>query len=122
MTSTTPAPSKSCHNCRRRRLRCDRSYPTCLKCAANGQQCLGYGELLRWTHAVASRGKMAGRATFENIGNGTDTGNGQLAVSARGIASSFLDPVLQELGTQGRFYAHHCMFLLLPILAICVSS
>ncbi|KAH8902996.1 hypothetical protein BR93DRAFT_919671 [Coniochaeta sp. PMI_546] len=108
MTSAAQGPSRSCHNCRRRRLRCDRSRPTCLKCTANGQQCLGYGALLRWTHAVASRGKMAGRTTFEKHGDD----NVEL-VGARGagpslsVASSLLDPLLHELGSQGQFYAHH---------------
>jgi hypothetical protein len=57
-------PRKSCHNCRRRRLRCDRSTPTCNKCAAMGQECLGYGKLFIWTHSVASRGKMAGKTSM----------------------------------------------------------
>ncbi|KHO01380.1 acriflavine sensitivity control protein acr-2 [Metarhizium album ARSEF 1941] len=59
----TNAPSKPCHNCRRQRLRCDRSYPYCNKCAATGKECLGYGKLFRWTGAVASRGKLAWRTS-----------------------------------------------------------
>ncbi|KAF9880574.1 hypothetical protein CkaCkLH20_01616 [Colletotrichum karsti] len=58
------APTKPCHNCRRRRLRCDRSYPHCHKCTAAGQECLGYGKLFRWTEGVASRGKLAGKSTI----------------------------------------------------------
>jgi hypothetical protein len=54
-------PTKPCHNCRRQRLRCDRSYPHCNKCINAGKECLGYGKLFRWTGAVASRGKLAGR-------------------------------------------------------------
>lgn len=53
--------TKACHNCRRRRLRCNRSVPRCNKCRAVGTECLGYGKLFRWTGAVASRGKLAGR-------------------------------------------------------------
>ncbi|PTB64727.1 hypothetical protein BBK36DRAFT_1123192 [Trichoderma citrinoviride] len=56
-------PTKPCHNCRRQRLRCDRSYPHCNKCAAAGKECLGYGKLFRWTGAIASRGKLAGRTS-----------------------------------------------------------
>ncbi|KAJ0118702.1 criflavine sensitivity control protein acr-2 [Diaporthe amygdali] len=52
-------PSKSCHNCRRKRLRCDRSIPDCQKCTSKGEKCLGYGKLLRWTNAVAVRGNLA---------------------------------------------------------------
>ncbi|KAL0943025.1 acriflavine sensitivity control protein acr-2 [Colletotrichum truncatum] len=58
------APTKPCHNCRRRRLRCDRSYPHCHKCTAAGQECLGYGKLFRWTEGVASRGKLAGKTSI----------------------------------------------------------
>lgn len=63
MATTIDAPTKACHNCRRQRLRCDRSYPHCNKCIAAGRECLGYGKLFRWTGAVASRGKLAGRTS-----------------------------------------------------------
>lgn len=59
-------PRKPCHNCRRRRLRCDRSLPQCHKCTNAGQECLGYQALLIWNRGVASRGKMAG-VTFEDM-------------------------------------------------------
>ncbi|KAK3941397.1 acriflavine sensitivity control protein acr-2 [Diplogelasinospora grovesii] len=45
----TSAKPKSCHNCRRQRLRCDRSFPTCQKCSKKGLYCLGYGNLYIWT-------------------------------------------------------------------------
>lgn len=54
--------SKACHNCRRRRLKCDCSYPSCHKCSATGQECLGYGKLFLWNQGVASRGKMMGKS------------------------------------------------------------
>lgn len=66
-------PTKPCHNCRRQRLRCDRSYPHCNKCITAGKECLGYGKLFRWTGAVASRGKLAGRtssAPVDGLGGG----------------------------------------------------
>ncbi|KAH9905829.1 fungal-specific transcription factor domain-containing protein [Xylariomycetidae sp. FL2044] len=49
--------AKACHNCRRRRLRCDRSVPECHKCSARGQRCLGYGQLYRWADTVLIRGQ-----------------------------------------------------------------
>lgn len=55
------AADKPCHNCRRRRLRCDRTVPHCDKCVSRGIECLGYGQLFLWTGAVASRGKLAGQ-------------------------------------------------------------
>ncbi|KAM5346390.1 hypothetical protein ACJ41O_009395 [Fusarium nematophilum] len=56
-----PVADKPCHNCRRRRLRCDRLVPHCAKCEAKGVECLGYGQLFHWTGAVASRGRLAGQ-------------------------------------------------------------
>lgn len=53
-----PGTSKPCHNCRRRRLRCDRSWPTCHKCAVSGQECLGYGKVFVWTQAIDARGNL----------------------------------------------------------------
>lgn len=49
---------KPCHNCRRRRLRCDRSWPTCHKCVVSGQECLGYGKLFVWTQGIDEHGKV----------------------------------------------------------------
>lgn len=57
-------PTKACHNCRRRRWKCDRSLPVCHKCTSSGSECLGYGKLFVWNQGVASRGKMMGK-TFE---------------------------------------------------------
>ncbi|CAH0022880.1 unnamed protein product [Clonostachys rhizophaga] len=62
-----PQAPKKCHNCRRQRLRCDRSYPQCNKCVLSGKECLGYGQLLRWTGAVASRGKLAGKTSSADV-------------------------------------------------------
>ncbi|GJN76991.1 hypothetical protein PLIIFM63780_000479 [Purpureocillium lilacinum] len=69
--TTIEAPTKACHNCRRQRLRCDRSYPHCNKCIAAGKECLGYGKLFRWTGAVASRGKLAGRTSSAPVDDST---------------------------------------------------
>lgn len=65
MADAGTAPNnKRCHNCRRQRLRCDRSYPHCNKCILAGKECLGYGQLFRWTGAIASRGKLAGKTSM----------------------------------------------------------
>lgn len=53
-----PSTGKPCHNCRRRRLRCDRSWPTCHKCAVSGQECLGYGKVFVWTQGIDSNGNL----------------------------------------------------------------
>ena len=67
--ASAQAPSKRCHNCRRQRLRCDRSHPQCNKCTAAGRECLGYGQLFRWTGSVASRGKLAGQTSSAAVSN-----------------------------------------------------
>lgn len=64
MAANVDPPKKPCHNCRRQRLRCDRSYPRCNKCVLAGRECLGYGQLFRWTGSVASRGKFAGKTSL----------------------------------------------------------
>jgi hypothetical protein len=53
-----PNNTKPCHNCRRRRLRCDRSWPTCHKCAVSGQECLGYGKVFVWIQGIDSQGNV----------------------------------------------------------------
>lgn len=55
--------SKPCHNCRRRRLRCDRSWPTCHKCAVSGQECLGYGKVFVWTQGIDQHGNLKSSST-----------------------------------------------------------
>lgn len=79
--SQAETPTKPCHNCRRQRLRCDRSYPHCNKCTNAGKECLGYGQLFRWTGAVASRGKLAGR-----------TSSAPVPAGDAGASSSLLPP------------------------------
>ena len=65
MDHSDEKPKKACHNCRRQRLRCDRGYPYCSKCLLAGEQCLGYGQLFRWTGSVASRGRLAGQPSSQ---------------------------------------------------------
>ncbi|KAF2126747.1 hypothetical protein P153DRAFT_377715 [Dothidotthia symphoricarpi CBS 119687] len=65
-------PTKACHNCRRRRWRCDRSLPVCQKCLTSGSDCQGYGKLFVWNRGVASRGKMMGKRYEEEAVSGHD--------------------------------------------------
>ncbi|PHH59275.1 hypothetical protein CDD81_3511 [Ophiocordyceps australis] len=57
-----PSISKPCHNCRRRRLRCDRSWPSCHKCAGSGQECLGYGRVFVWAQTLHAHGVLKAQA------------------------------------------------------------
>lgn len=113
---TDSPPLKACHNCRRRRLRCDRSFPGCQKCSSKGEECLGYGNLLRWTNAVASRGKLAGHThthqtqqslqakppetPSREFGQSINIGSNQ-------VGYSLVDPLLQDLSPRYRQYVGH---------------
>lgn len=86
--------SKPCHNCRRRRLRCDRSWPTCHKCAVSGQECLGYGKVFVWTQAIDAQGNLkpspARRTPLggpPGAGAAADSGGVDTAASASASAS-----------------------------------
>ncbi|KAL4954356.1 fungal-specific transcription factor domain-containing protein [Aspergillus filifer] len=110
---------KACHNCRRRRLKCDRTVPACNKCAQNGIECLGYGKLFLWEKGVASRGKMMGK-TFPmpqskrqmngfsspemevmNIRNFGCMDHGVF------LPAPLTDPFYQGLDYTSRLYVHH---------------
>lgn len=58
--------STPCYTCRRRRVLCDKSLPTCQKCHTAQKTCLGYKKPLTWVQGVASRGKMMG-LTFNDV-------------------------------------------------------
>lgn len=88
--------SKPCHNCRRRRLRCDRTHPYCSKCESRGTECLGYGQLFLWTGAVATRGKLAGRtssaALYQNKGTKRKRHDESPQVSAPEVQAETCEP------------------------------
>ena len=115
--------TEPCHNCRRRRLKCDRSLPQCRKCMKTGEECLGYQRLLRWDQGVASRGKMAGM-TFEDMkqNRAKHTSPSAQLLSIASIKNRFFsreyigtsppwsltDPLLQDLGHTSRIYLSYC--------------
>ncbi|KAL2195326.1 fungal-specific transcription factor domain-containing protein [Corynascus similis CBS 632.67] len=99
------AQSPACHNCRRRRLRCDRSIPSCRKCLGSKQECLGYGPLLRWANAPAVRGKLVGRLALHGMRNTSPHGE-RLGLSSP-VRPSLLDPLLSHLHRRARHYVHH---------------
>lgn len=70
-------PTKACHNCRKRRWKCDRSLPVCHKCLSSGSECLGYGKLFVWNRGVASRGKMMGKTYEEKMRTGSEDAPGR---------------------------------------------
>ncbi|RSM05451.1 hypothetical protein CEP52_006256 [Fusarium oligoseptatum] len=76
-----PSNTKPCHNCRRRRLRCDRSWPTCHKCAVSGQECLGYGKVFVWTQGIDSQGNVNPPPGRRIPDDGDASGSSSLSVS-----------------------------------------
>ena len=125
LRAMTPPQSRpeACHNCRRRRLKCDRSLPQCLKCVKRGQECLGYQRLLRWEQGVASRGKMAGM-TFEEMtkDRARHENSSPQVLSPASLASqcascgntefsplgSLTDPLVQDVNNASRKYLFYC--------------
>ncbi|KAJ0419801.1 hypothetical protein BJY00DRAFT_313722 [Aspergillus carlsbadensis] len=122
----------ACHTCRRRRLRCDEAKPHCQRCAAEGVECLGYGNLILWVDGVASRGNMMGKTFSE--GSTAPTSSNQVAPTAASravtsnhvstyhpqqesqaqasptqsnLCSSLLDPWLQQMDYNTRHYLTH---------------
>jgi hypothetical protein len=59
--NVTADPPADCPICVRRRIRCDRGLPTCMKCAKKALECPGYGPRLRWANGVAVRGHLRGK-------------------------------------------------------------
>ncbi|KAJ2981963.1 hypothetical protein NUW58_g6554 [Xylaria curta] len=116
---------KPCHNCRKRRLRCDRSVPACFKCSKTGQKCLGYGKLYRWIDPEAPVGQSAASTpsaesdswvqsrarggksySFNALGKVGDVPQQELDVFFANPPLTILlaDPLLQDLGGPSRHY------------------
>jgi hypothetical protein len=115
---------KPCHNCRRRRLRCDRSVPVCYKCSKTGQTCLGYGQLYRWIDpdgplGQAIQGQSTALTTFtesEDWSRSSGEGSYEHTTLTRRehgpqqTLNIFLaDPLLQDLSGSSRYYLSYCM-------------
>ncbi|RGP62919.1 hypothetical protein FSPOR_8902 [Fusarium sporotrichioides] len=47
--------SKACHDCKRRRVKCDFATPTCLRCLKAGIPCRGYERSTLWVHRTQAR-------------------------------------------------------------------
>ncbi|KAK8024172.1 Acriflavine sensitivity control protein acr-2 [Apiospora rasikravindrae] len=112
-----------CHNCRRNRKRCDRSVPSCNKCSSTGQECLGYGKLLRWTGGAASRGRLAGSKTYALSGETKQDAIVRFQPQTNSkpqsenfvsfeIAPSLRDPLFQDLDDPTRKYL--CYYAIKP--------
>ncbi|KAI9041328.1 Zn(II)2Cys6 transcription factor [Aspergillus affinis] len=99
----------SCHSCRRRRVKCDRTLPECRKCTLAGIECLGYGRLILWNKGIASRGKMMGKTFDMSLSphSKTKPPSQFSSTSQFSICSSLVDPLLQDLGSRNARYIYH---------------
>lgn len=115
-TATTAKPSLSyflnnpCHNCRRRRLRCDRSRPSCNKCSSSGRECLGYDKLFVWTpcagtgiaaRAAAGTPTPPAVTTLGAAAAPTAAGGGRAAEAKQGSSTGRCSSQAETLSTTG---------------------
>ncbi|KAI1645295.1 fungal-specific transcription factor domain-containing protein [Daldinia loculata] len=112
---------KACHNCRSRRLRCDRSVPVCHKCTSTGQKCLGYGKLYKWVDnktpgdrisaksSVYSTPKTREHVKFQPDDPAYDDQYVVFPQHTRLCSPNFtlLDPLFQDLNTSSRHYLNY---------------
>ncbi|KAI1340627.1 fungal-specific transcription factor domain-containing protein [Xylariaceae sp. FL0016] len=108
--------AKTCHNCRKRRLRCDRSLPECLKCTRAGRKCLGYGQLLRWTDPRGSHGQWSNQTAhqYSVVSSVNRVSHEVVKCDDRGEvlfhpdpAITLVDPLLQDLNPSSRQYLYY---------------
>jgi hypothetical protein len=60
-----------CHNCKRRKRKCDETRPQCRACQSRGDSCGGYNLQLRWHSSKALSGHPS-QATDCSVGNASD--------------------------------------------------
>ncbi|KIW10020.1 hypothetical protein PV08_11796 [Exophiala spinifera] len=82
-----PKLKSGCHNCSRRRVKCDETRPHCNKCRAQGLECAGYGIEVRFVSGVTYRGKNKGQALPGRKGP-KRTPHGSVSIQASGIVWS----------------------------------
>lgn len=94
-TVNVTLPTKPCHNCRRRRLKCDKSVPVCQKCLSSGTECLGYGKLYLWRNGEASREPRTSKSLGEldsMLKEGRDHSSSGASLRASSLALAPLAP------------------------------
>lgn len=113
-----PEPEKKCHTCRRRRVKCDFSTPTCRKCSESDVECLGYGSCILWVPGVASRGKMTGKSFYEIPSSfsarpfeiNARQRHFNISVTRKPttvLCRALFDPCFQGLDADSRYYISH---------------
>ncbi|KAI2631375.1 fungal-specific transcription factor domain-containing protein [Hypomontagnella submonticulosa] len=113
---------RACHNCRKRRLRCDQSVPACHKCSSTGQECLGYGKFYKWVDNPPPPARVLrepfAHPSLRSRGH-TEVQLDNLEYDSRNLSFyeraepwalpnfSLLDPLLQDLDQTSRRYLNY---------------
>lgn len=108
---------QDCHNCRKGRRKCDRTLPGCSKCIHRNQDCLGYGQLLRWqqpsvspktTPEHSSRSSSESSSPEQKVieweSEPSVPERTEQALRALVLLHNLTDPLLQDLGPVTRGY------------------
>ncbi|KAK2758399.1 hypothetical protein CKAH01_16840 [Colletotrichum kahawae] len=74
---------KGCHECSQRRINCDRTKPSCVKCTTRGIQCSGFGLQYKFLDGFSRRGKS------QSLGNRCAVLKDALAQSSTRISPRF---------------------------------
>ncbi|KAG7405538.1 Beauvericin cluster-specific repressor BEA4 [Fusarium oxysporum f. sp. rapae] len=59
--------SKACHDCRRRRVKCDLTLPLCRRCIKPGIACRGYERLTLWVHRTPACPNVTALSTIGDL-------------------------------------------------------
>ncbi|KAM5366805.1 hypothetical protein ACJZ2D_010345 [Fusarium nematophilum] len=62
---------QACGTCRDRKVLCDRTRPTCLRCSQSGRRCTGYGVRLSWPRDDDTRRTLVGPAAANKAPSST---------------------------------------------------
>ncbi|CAG9989260.1 unnamed protein product [Clonostachys byssicola] len=87
--------TKGCYPCSRRRIHCDRTEPTCQKCAARGLQCTGLGLKLRFPYGAPISVSTASEAPGRGRQRSSKTFRAQdLVFASEGNFDQIFPPVI----------------------------
>ncbi|KAH8202048.1 hypothetical protein TruAng_003803 [Truncatella angustata] len=76
---------KGCGTCRVRKVLCDRTTPSCLRCSRSGRNCEGYGLRLSWPRANNRRRALIGTGPTGRARTGVLHNDGWVNASSRDI-------------------------------------
>ncbi|KAM7190961.1 Fungal specific transcription factor domain containing protein [Naviculisporaceae sp. PSN 640] len=104
-------PTTACYNCRQRRRRCDKSQPSCHRCSRDGEECLGYGRVLRWvdfpTAAAGKKRRSSSKSPEHGSPSATARETTGVVSTAALIRPALVDPLLNDLSDKSRLYIKH---------------